>query len=67
MTVTATERFIDHDGKGVDAGEYEGATIVRMVYAQGRVNFFWNILQGGRVLAVTVGHPPHSKQTGETT
>ena len=66
MTVTVTERFIDFDGKGVDAGEYDGATIKRMGYAEGRANWFWNILQGGRVVAVTVGHPPNSTQTGET-
>ena len=66
MTVTIAERFIDFDGKGVDAGEYEGATIVRMGYAVGRANWFWNILQAGRVLAVTIGHPPYSKQVGET-
>lgn len=60
MTVKVSKSFVDFDNQLVEAGTYEGAEIVRRGYAEGRANWFWNIVQNNRVLAVTVGYPPKS-------
>lgn len=65
MSVYVREGFEDWDKKMVRAGTYEGAYIVRMGYAQGRGNWFWNIIQDGNAVAVTLGHPPHTVATSD--
>lgn len=57
--VIISKPFVDFDGVEVEQQTILGS-VVRRGYAQGRANYFWNITSSGRVVATTVGYPPHT-------
>lgn len=56
--ITINRGFRDYDGVDVTVGTITG-TIERKGYSPSRKGWFWNIVSGGKVIAVTVGYPPH--------
>ena len=58
--VTISKPFRDRDGVCVFAQQFEGE-LVRRGYSEDHHNWFWNIIADGRVVAVTLGHPPHTE------
>lgn len=59
--VSVNKGFIDWDGVSVSSGEYGDADILRMGYSNAAHNWFYNIVQKGVVVAVTMGYPADCK------
>lgn len=63
MIITISESFVDYDGVNVSPGVFFGQVVIRGRKRRRkgqRFRQFWNIIANGRIVAVTVGFPPHT-------
>ncbi len=61
VDVVIDKPFKDFDKRTIAAGVYENAVVKRMGYSEDSRNWFWNIIQDGRVVAVTFGYPKNTR------